>query len=67
MAGTGVGLPSLGTLVQDTLQADFAMEVDCAVIRSKLLLQPPPAGFVEGWVVIYSLPTVSTAGNSQTR
>ena len=59
----GVRLPSPGPLVQDTLPADFAMEVDCAVIRSKLLPQPPPAGFVEGWVVIYSLPTVSPAGN----
>ena len=60
---SGVGLPSPGPLVKDELPPDFAMEVDCAVIKSKLLPQPPPAGFVEGWVVIYSLPTVSTAGN----
>jgi hypothetical protein len=60
----GVALPSPGALVTDTLKADFAEEVDCTVIKKTLLPQPPPVGFFEGWVVIYSLPTVSSTGNT---
>jgi hypothetical protein len=56
----GGTLPSPGTLVTDSLSPDFAEEVDCQVITTKLLPQPAPAGFIEGWVVIYSLPTPGT-------
>ena len=48
-------------LMTDQLAADFSEEVDCAIIR-KLLGAAAPAGFIEGWVVIYSEATVSPTG-----
>jgi len=61
---TGGTLPAPGQLVTDRLTTDYPEEVDCTTITTKLLTQPPPAGFVEGYAVIYSLPTVGPNGNS---
>jgi hypothetical protein len=58
----GTALPPPGTPVSDSLMPDYAEEVDCGIIKGKLLPSPAPPGFVEGWVVIYSLPTPGPTG-----
>jgi hypothetical protein len=52
-------LPPSG-FVKDTLNNDFAEEVDCTIIRS--LLGIPGTAFIEGYVVIISPPTPNPLG-----
>lgn len=42
---------------QDILDPDFSEEIDCTIIRSMIVPTPPPNIFIEGYFVIYALPS----------
>lgn len=50
--------------VQESLENDFAEEVDCKIIRTLLGTSAPPApAYIEGWVVILVPPTAAGITN----